>query len=179
VHRSIHDFALRTITREDIADRSVLEVGARDINGTLRPFIQSLGASSYRGTDKHPGPGVDTVIDAADLADYYGEESFDVVICTETLEHIKDVPAAMRSMKRVLRTGGLLIITARSPGFPRHGYPEDYWRFTREHAMNLVNDMILELAEDDYQDPGFFLRARKPERFQELPLPAVWAEKAP
>lgn len=179
MHQSVKDFALRTISRIDIADRSVLEVGARDINGTLRPFIESFGPSTYTGTDKHPGPGVDTVMNAADLADYYGEESFDVVICTETLEHIEDVPAAIRSMKRVLRTGGLLIITARSPGFPRHGYPEDYWRFTREHAMNLVHDMVLERIEDDYEDPGFFLRARKPEGFQELPLPAEWAEEAP
>jgi len=179
MHTSVHEFALRTITREDIADRSVLEVGARNINGTLRPYIESLGASTYTGTDKHPGPGVDTVINAADLADYYGDESFDVVICTETLEHIENVPAAMRSMKRVLRTGGLLIITARSPGFPRHDYPEDYWRFTLEHGMNLVNDMFLERMEDDHQDPGFFLRARKPEGFRELPLPVEWAEEAP
>lgn len=38
--------------------------------------------------------------------------SFDVVICTEVLEHVPDPAGALREMSRVTKAGGLLILTA-------------------------------------------------------------------
>lgn len=39
-------------------------------------------------------------------------DSFDVVLCTEVLEHLPDPVAAIAELTRVLRPGGLLLLTA-------------------------------------------------------------------
>ena len=41
----------------------------------------------------------------------FPEGFFDLVICTEVLEHIQDYQSALQELKRILKTGGYLIIT--------------------------------------------------------------------
>lgn len=56
-------------------------------------------------------------------------ECFDVVICSELLEHVQDPRAVLREVFRVLRTGGRLLITV--PFLYRiHGDPHDFGRYT-------------------------------------------------
>jgi SAM-dependent methyltransferase len=38
-------------------------------------------------------------------------ESFDLVLCTEVLEHIRDSPAALRGINRLLKPQGILVVT--------------------------------------------------------------------
>lgn len=53
----------------------------------------------------------------------------DVVLATETLEHVPDPPAFLGEAHRCLRTGGRLVLTV--PFAARwHYIPNDYWRFT-------------------------------------------------
>lgn len=40
------------------------------------------------------------------------DQSFDVVLCSEVLEHIPDPAAAIREFSRILRPGGVLLLTA-------------------------------------------------------------------
>ncbi|SVB54956.1 uncharacterized protein METZ01_LOCUS207810, partial [marine metagenome] len=44
----------------------------------------------------------------------FGEATFDVVICTEALEHLIDPSAAIQEIRRILKPGGLLILTVPS-----------------------------------------------------------------
>lgn len=46
--------------------------------------------------------------------------SFDLITCCETLEHVRDVPAALSSMYRWLRSGAHLVGTVPLPGFCHH-----------------------------------------------------------
>jgi len=41
----------------------------------------------------------------------FADNSFDVIISCETIEHVPDPPAALKEMARVCRTGGLLYLT--------------------------------------------------------------------
>jgi SAM-dependent methyltransferase len=41
----------------------------------------------------------------------YPDESFDAVVCTETLEHVTDARAVLKGIRRVLKRGGLLVLT--------------------------------------------------------------------
>jgi SAM-dependent methyltransferase len=61
------------------------------------------------------------------------DATFDCVICTQTLQFIDDVPAALATIHRVLAPGGTALITA--PGISQISrYDMDrwgeYWRFT-------------------------------------------------
>lgn len=162
MHGSVYGFLSTHATAESVAGKSVLEVGSLDVNGSPRRIIEPLEPSSYIGVDVRSGPKVDLVCDASDLVSVFGSERFDLVVSTEMLEHAKDWRLAVTSMKLVLAPGGLLLITTRSPGFPRHDHPGDYWRFTCQDAREIFSDLEeLEIV-DDPMAPGVFIRGRKP-----------------
>jgi SAM-dependent methyltransferase len=54
----------------------------------------------------------------------------DAVITTQTLEHLADPQVFLHEVRRVLRPGGDLFLTA-PQSFREHQAPHDYWRFTR------------------------------------------------
>lgn len=107
----------------------VLEVGSRNVNGS--PRDAGIDALVYVGVDLEDGPGVDVVCDVDKLDDApLSIDVFDVVISTEMLEHVADWQSALIQMAFRVASGGLLILTTRSPGFEYHPYPLDKWRFT-------------------------------------------------
>jgi SAM-dependent methyltransferase len=81
----------------------------------------------YVGCDMRPGPGVDRVEDvtAIDLPD----GSAGTVLCIETFEHVFEVRRGFDEVYRLLRPGGVFVITA-PLNFRVHAYPDDYWRMT-------------------------------------------------
>jgi SAM-dependent methyltransferase len=109
-----------------VAGRRVVEVGSLDVNGSVRPHVERLGPASYVGVDVRPGPGVDEVLDGEDLPG----SCADLLICMEVLEHAPRWKQLLAGIWRALVPGGLLILTTRGPGFPRHDHPSDHWRFT-------------------------------------------------
>jgi SAM-dependent methyltransferase len=56
-------------------------------------------------------------------AETFDPETFDVVTCFETLEHVGNIPAALRSMHSWLKPGGVLVGTVPLPGHIHHGDP--------------------------------------------------------
>lgn len=172
-HWTCTEFVRDQLAREDVAGKRVLEVGARDVNGTIRPVIEELGPASYIGVDIARGPGVDEVCDVKDLSGRYGKESFDVVVSTELVEHVRDWRSAFSNMKHVLRTGGTLLVTTRSPGFKVHGYPHDFWRYTPEDMRVILGDFEDVTIADDRVAPGVFVRGKKPRDWQSADLDDV------
>jgi SAM-dependent methyltransferase len=160
-------FGERVLTSEVVAGRDVLEVGAFDVNGSLRPHAESLRPGSYVGVDISPGPRVDRVLDARDLIAVFGREAFDLVISTEMVEHVRDWRTVISNMKGVLRPGGHVLITTRSAGFPYHGWPDDYWRYEPEDVRSIFADLEILAVEPDPKAPGVFVFARRPEAFSE------------
>jgi SAM-dependent methyltransferase len=160
-----------TINDLDIRGKRILEVGAQDINGSVRSEILERGPREYLGTDMVSGPGVDVVCRAERLVAEFGSETFDVVISTEVLEHVDDWRAAIRNFKGVLRPEGILIITTRSRGFQFHGFPADYWRFEPADMERIFADCTIEALERDQpESPGVFVKVRKPVMFSEVDL---------
>lgn len=164
------DFARKHLERWEIRDRAVLEVGSLDVNGSLRPIIERLGPARYIGVDITPGSGVDEVCDAHAILERYGVQSFDVVISTELLEHVRDWRRVVHGFKQVLRPGGVLLVTTRSRGHPYHGYPYDFWRYELEDMRQIFGDLDIEALHDDPTEIGVFLKARKPHAFAEHTL---------
>lgn len=123
-----------------------LEVGSFNVNGSVRSVIPVT-----IGTDMRPGPDVDEVCTASQLIKKFGCESFDNVVSTEMLEHAEDWKNALDNMWGVLKPGGMFLLTTRSPGFPLHDYPGDYWRFTVDDMKKIFPDGVVV---SDTEAPG-------------------------
>jgi SAM-dependent methyltransferase len=96
--------------------------------------------------DLQPARGVHVVGDAQALG--LLDATFDVVLCTEMLEHTREPQRAVDEMRRVLKPGGLLLLTTRFL-FPIHDAPHDYFRFTKYGLRHLLRGFeVLELREE-------------------------------
>lgn len=163
-------FVEENLSSEDVTGKHVLEVGALDVNGSIRPFTESLGPSRYVGTDIQEGKGVDCVVGAEDLVKEFGKEAFDVIVSTDAAEHLRHWKPAFAAMKRVLRPGGLIILTTVARGFYYHGYPFDYWRYELDDLKRIFSDFNIEVLQSNEERHAVFVRARKPLDWKERDL---------
>lgn len=171
--RSCLDFVATHLSAAEIRGRSVIEVGALDVNGSASSMLKALGPASYLGVDMQHGPGVDEICPAEKLISHFGENRFDVVLSTEMMEHVFDWRVVLHNLKGILKPGGLLLITTRSLGFGYHAFPYDFWRYQTEDMRILFSDLrILELM-DDPLSPGVFVKAQKPLEFKECDVSKV------
>jgi len=173
MHPSVLDFLKSHLVAEEVSGKRVAEIGSQDVNGTPRPIVLPFKPSAYIGVDSAPGPGVDIVANAASLKEQFGENSFDVVISTEMLEHVEDWRPIVGQMKAIVKPEGLLLITTRSPGFPYHPYPIDVWRYTLADFRTIFRDMEILAVCSDWQVPGVFIKARKPVQFSPCDLEKI------
>lgn len=88
----------------------VCELGSYNVNGSVRELWQRE-ATLYIGVDVRPGPGVDVVADAGQWS--LGEKLlFDLVLSTECLEHAPYPGAVCDNAFRLLKPGGVFLLTA-------------------------------------------------------------------
>lgn len=173
MHDSVLHFLRSHLTLQEVKGKRVAEIGSQDVNGTPRPVVLPLQPSEYIGVDAAPGAGVDVVADATGLCAKFGAESFDIVLSTEMLEHVQEWRPVVQQMKELVRPGGLLLVTTRSPGFPYHPYPIDVWRYTMDDAKAIFADMELLALVSDPQAAGVFVKSRKPMKFSPLDLSKI------
>ena len=107
----------------------VYEFGSYQVEGQLdyADLRALFPGKDYVGCDMRSGPGVDRVEDVSEIS--LPDGSAGTVLCIETFEHVFEVRRAFDEVFRILKPGGLFVIT--SPlNFRIHGYPDDYWRMT-------------------------------------------------
>jgi SAM-dependent methyltransferase len=163
-------FGAKALKSAEIEGKRVLEIGSIDVNGTLRPVIESWSPAQYVGIDVVEGPGVDRVCRAENMVSELGANSFDVVIATEIIEHVPDWRSVISNIKQVCKPGGVILITTPSKGFPYHAYPHDYWRYEQSDMKDIFEDCTIELLENSRHALGVFVKVRKPLAFQEKNL---------
>lgn len=76
-------------------------------------------------------------------------EAFDAVLCTEVLEHVPDPPRALDEMARVLRVGGVMIVTTpfcSLTHFAPYHFATGFNRYFFEHHMPALGMEIVELV---------------------------------
>lgn len=92
------------------------------------------------------------------------DASFDAVMCTEVMEHIPDPIAAIREMNRVLRIGGVLILTAPF-GSLTHFSPYYYYSgFSRNFYEHFMNECGFKIDEMSYNGNFFEYLAQEVRR---------------
>jgi SAM-dependent methyltransferase len=119
--------------------------GARalDLGSDKSPYRELLQSRGYEVRT------LDITLDSG--ADYAGtaeatglpSASFDLVLCTQVIEHCMNPWAAVREIHRILRPGGYLIVSAPHVWF-YHPHPTDHWRFTQEGMTHLCAEAGLE-----------------------------------
>ncbi|MCO6414921.1 class I SAM-dependent methyltransferase [Siccirubricoccus sp. KC 17139] len=112
----------------------VLDIGAADVNGSLRSVAPP--GTTYVGADLGPDRGVDVVV-APGAPLPFAPESFDAVIATSCFEHDPAFWLTFLHMAEVLRPGGHLYLNMPSNG-AYHGYPGDVWRFYPDAGLALA-----------------------------------------
>lgn len=95
--------------------RSVLEIGSRNVNGSIRSQLSN--ADKYIGIDTVEGEGVDIV---ADGSTYKSDERFDTVICMEVLEHTNRGRDICNNAYSHLLKGGIFLVTMAGEGREPH-----------------------------------------------------------
>ena len=82
-------FAEATLQQPEIQGKKIIEVGSLNVNGTLRPLIESFKPKLYVGTDIVKGRGVDVVCRAEDLLHAFPKSSFDLTSSVDSEQKIE------------------------------------------------------------------------------------------
>ena len=123
--------------RDDIRGH-VLEVKSSNYtnsfgSGVLHSDILDIDSTNQKAT---------IICDLA-MADAIPQDRFDCFILTQTLQYIYDIRAALAHARRILRPGGVLLVTV--PALQRID-PElekiDLWRFTKVSCEKLFHDVF-------------------------------------
>jgi len=156
VHESVMAWVAERVEARRLRDASaILEVGSLDVNGSVRELFRGF----YTGVDIREGPGVDYIGSGHDLPSLFRGDKFDVVVCTEVLEHDPAFWLTLAGIRAVLRPGGSLLLTTRGNGFGEHREPTDLWRFMPD-SLEVLADLAGCWTDDarlDPQVPGIFL----------------------
>lgn len=135
-----------------IREPDVLATGTKPWTGSA-PEDHSVHAphGKWLGTDIDGGVGVDIVGDLQQLHEIT-DKRFDAVFSPSTLEHIERPWTAMYAMSQLLKPGGLLFVQTHHT-FPLHGYPHDYFRFSKEALETMAWDAGLHTLASGYEFP--------------------------
>ena len=112
---------------------TVADIGSLDINGTYRTLLSTPW--SYTGYDIVPGKNVGGLM--AEFGIPASDQRFDIVLCGQVLEHVRNPHQTVSEMARVLKRGGLLFATVPAV-FPKHRHPLDCWRIFEDGMRALL-----------------------------------------
>jgi hypothetical protein len=141
VHSEAFEWVARYAAGRPVA---VLDIGGRDINGTVRSLFPN--ATVYTVLDIADGPNVDIV---ADAATWIPDREYDVVVCCEVFEHTAVWPAICRTAHQTCVTGGRFITTMAGPGRAPHSAVDGGARlFPGEHYENVEPLTLRRVLED-------------------------------
>ena len=128
---------------------AVFQGDVLDLGCGAKPYRAILGSSARRWI------GLDRPIAAAGRpqADVFGtamalpfrQDSFDVVLCTQMLEHVPTPLQTLKQVYHVLKPGGTIVLTTPQTN-PLHEEPEDYFRFTRYGLAFLAREVGLDVV---------------------------------
>ena len=77
----------------------------------------------------------------------FRESTFDTIISTQMLEHVRQPEVVIPEMARVLKPNGILILSAPMT-WPLHEEPHDYYRYTIHGLRHLLEEAELEILDE-------------------------------
>jgi SAM-dependent methyltransferase len=118
MHPEASDFTkfVKRILADFFINKTVLDVGAGDINGNNRYLFENC---RYEGNDVIQAKNVTIVSKTKDLSFEYN--TFDTIISTECFEHDPEYKESIIKIYKMLKPDGLFCFTCASTGRPEHG----------------------------------------------------------
>lgn len=130
---TLNDFYIREFVQDVLASDDVPKGLLLDLGCGRRPY-EKLCKESKRpsiAVDIHSSSLANIIADACNLPFEHG--AFECILCSEVIEHIDDYDKAIGEMSRLLKPGGILLITWPFI-YGMHDFPADHNRFS-EFAM--------------------------------------------
>lgn len=134
--------SLEAFLERHATDALTLEVGGEDV--TYRRWF-----SNHVVINITPNPLIHVQADVHRLP--FRDETFDLVLCTEVLEHLHAPDSALREMHRVLKPRGKLILTTPF-AYAIHYAPTDYWRYTRYGLARMLEGWRVDEIKESTSD---------------------------
>ena len=152
-------------------DADILDVGTS--TGTNLRLLRDMGHTGVRALDSSQiaidyvtQKGLGTVARGDICAMPYADASFDLVLATDVIEHVEDDMGALREIHRVLRPGGVVIVTV--PAFASLWGLQD--RVAHHKRRYLMAGLCARIA-------GAELVVQRRYYFNYLLFPAIWAAR--
>lgn len=145
-----HLNAFITKTAERLAEGGgkMLEVGPQD-RSMVRDRFANFAIDTFDIVDKYRPTFVG---DITKHNDFIADNTYDCVACLEVLEHTLNPFEAVKELRRILKDGGHLLVSA-PLNWRIHGPVPDCWRFTEHGWTALLRDFdIVEI--DILETPG-------------------------
>lgn len=199
----IHLFNQRTRDRWVSQKASEIPAGAKvlDVGAGTKPYRQLFRHCEYKSHDfkKYTGEKRDGSVEYGSI-DYESDilnipvpdAYFDVVLCTEVLEHVPDPPSALSEMSRILRPSGLLLLTAPLGSglhqLPYHyygGMTPNWYYYWGEHFSLVVKELVPNggffrlLAQENVRASSFILQSQTMSQAEKELLIALFSERLP
>ncbi len=130
--RWLRDEAKRA--HDDLGAYRLLDVGCgqKPYEPLFAPYV-----SSYIGVDPVDNPRAELKGTIEDLP--VADGSFDVVLCSQVLEHCDDPARAISELHRATAPGGRLLLSTHGVQV-YHPSPADYWRWTHAGLEKVVSE---------------------------------------
>lgn len=148
----LDDIALVT----EAIEKYGLKLPLADLGGHAHPLTVDYATESFGHLNERPfdhlAPGYDILNpDKGDPAieDLPQREEWGTVVCLSVLEHAKDPFALFDGLYRVLKPGGLAVVSTVFE-YRYHGAP-DYWRFSPDSLKYLAERSHFEVLECDWR----------------------------
>jgi SAM-dependent methyltransferase len=126
---------IKHASQYDVCGCSVLDI-APQVHAGAKEFFKHASVKTL-----DIAPGADYCADICkDNSGIIPDNSFDVIVCTEVLEHVANPFAAVAEINRMLKSGGHAYITTPF-NFRIHGPLPDNWRFTEHGLRQLFSNM--------------------------------------
>lgn len=142
------DYVLKHLSGISMADARVLDAGCG--TGLVGRHLARRGARHIDGVDLSPGmldvarrlAGVYEELTTADLAQRLdiASGSYDALTCVGTLTQGHVGPDALDELRRVVKAGGIMVVTVRDSVWRRNGYEDKVKSFIDEGKVRLMTD---------------------------------------
>lgn len=136
IRKNVTSFISKIAKEKDSPKIRLLDIAPQDHEGA-KPYFKKAQLETL---DIDPDSGATYIADLCDNnRDLIQDNTFDIVVCTEVLEHTLQPFEAVKEIKRILKPRGVALVST-PYDFRIHGPLPDSWRFTEHGLRTLFKD---------------------------------------